>query len=281
LQAWTLSYTKNGDGYDISGNLTTTKISTGNSAYFGVPVCDRLESGESYQFDALFSDNQVSMSGRITSDQADLTFTLQSLSEDNRPIGAVVTYQFKGAAWKDGARLLTTAEKAAKDAAAKEAKDLRAEVMYPIIGFFSTVVLMSLFYLWFLCYGGREKMHKKAFKNAAKQNERNYELMHEMYPDGLPEHMKAWHQQVIAQITPAVQHQQEEQFPQTPERQEHRPEWQQPERIRQPQEHQPQQQQQQYRQYQPFRQHSILPRTRYDQHYSHRAPAPTYRNGRY
>jgi hypothetical protein len=180
--------------------VTTSKTIAGNGIFYSVPACPRLTRGKSFSTPVFFREDQVSMTGRITPDHADLTFTIGNLSIASSNIGAVLTYRYSGAAWKDGARLITSGdkpgtqgkskisadqEKAVSDAAAKKTRE---KWLYPVIG--AAVFLAFILSLVFccLCCGVGAKLLSRG-KHGANQVE-HQDQMYPMQPGSYDPAMK-------------------------------------------------------------------------------------------
>jgi hypothetical protein len=114
-QYWTLDAVKRGDGFDISGNLTMTKAGGGSDLLINFPPgCPEGSTGVSYEKSPLIAYDQVSMDGHVSSEVANVIFTISNFSMrddgDGRQINlpGELKFNFTGVWWADGAGLVTT-----------------------------------------------------------------------------------------------------------------------------------------------------------------------------
>lgn len=182
-----------------------------------MPVCPRLERGRSFTSDDLHLQDQVSMTGKITADSADIVFTLRNFTKLDDTAKGLLTYRFSGAAWKDGARLLTTGDKPstqgtsiftlAQQKATKEEgqKTIRS---YLLMAIGPAIVLLAVAALLVGCFccGWKQKWIDRNYKSALRQQERMFEIQNNMSPAEYPERQKFMEQQQ-AQMHAWYQHQ--------------------------------------------------------------------------
>jgi hypothetical protein len=118
-----LTDTKNGDGYDISGNVTKTKAMSGSQGmYFSFPS-DATHGIQTYNlYDFTIPRDPVSMTGHISPTDANLTFTISNFHSGSAAPFATLEFVFSGKAWKDGAQLVTTGDHPTTTGQAKAAK---------------------------------------------------------------------------------------------------------------------------------------------------------------
>jgi hypothetical protein len=117
-----MSETKNGDGFDISGNVTTTKAMGGiQGLYFAFPADETHHSTEWYSLVDFFNSTLVSLTGHVSPTKADVTFTVTTFHWGSDPPFATLQYVFSGQPWKDGAQLVTTGDKPTTTGALKMA----------------------------------------------------------------------------------------------------------------------------------------------------------------
>jgi hypothetical protein len=114
-QYWTLDAVKNGDGFDISGNLTTTKAGGETDLLINFPPgCPEGSTGVSYEKSPLVASDQVSMAGHVSSQVANVIFTISNFSMRDDGNGQQIQlpgelkFNFTGVWWADGAALVTT-----------------------------------------------------------------------------------------------------------------------------------------------------------------------------
>jgi hypothetical protein len=114
-QYWTLDAVKSGDGFDISGNLTTTKAGGGTDLVINFPPgCPDGSTGVRYEKNPLVASDQVSMTGHVSSEIANVIFTISNFSMRDDGNGEQINlpgqlkFNFTGVWWSDGAGLITT-----------------------------------------------------------------------------------------------------------------------------------------------------------------------------
>jgi len=172
-QAWTLSAVKNGDGYDISGNLTTNKTgaSTDLVIYFP-PGCPEGSFGNRYEKSPLFFNDRVSMVGHITPQIANVMFSIANLSLRADGNGETIflpgelNFNFSGQWWQDGAGLVTTGQypsgNGVKANAPSQASHINRSRLAEIIGG-SVGGILFLVIVVYICYRMRPRPKPPVF----------------------------------------------------------------------------------------------------------------------
>lgn len=147
-QYWTLDAIKNGDGFDISGNLTTTKAGFSADLQIDFPAgCPQGSFGASYEKSPLVAGDQVSMEGHISPQTANVIFTISNLTLRHDGNGSLyqfpgeLKFNFTGDWWQYGAGLVTTGQypnangvKAAPPQAARTSRTRLAEIIGGSLG---------------------------------------------------------------------------------------------------------------------------------------------------
>jgi hypothetical protein len=147
-QYWTLDAIKNGDGFDISGNLTTTKAGFSADLQIDFPAgCPQGSFGASYEKSPLVAGDQVSVEGHISPQTANVIFTISNLTLRHDGNGSLyefpgeLKFNFTGDWWPYGAGLVTTGQypnangvKAAPPQAARTSRTRLAEIIGGSLG---------------------------------------------------------------------------------------------------------------------------------------------------
>jgi hypothetical protein len=121
-KAWTMTDTKSGDGYDISGTLNKTHAMDGQGSYFSFPGT-QTQGISSYQKDDFtVPRDQITMSGHVSPTDANITFTWTNYRQGSGDPFANLQFVFAGTSWKDGAQLVATGTHPTTTGQAKAAK---------------------------------------------------------------------------------------------------------------------------------------------------------------
>ncbi|KAH7112935.1 hypothetical protein B0J11DRAFT_183829 [Dendryphion nanum] len=97
-QHWTLNSTKNGDGWDIAGELTTHKYADNLGLWYRIGNCANFYKSWEYKTSFLIKDcNAITatLTGRLTPERAELKITTQTFSQPGNP---EVDFYFSGTA---------------------------------------------------------------------------------------------------------------------------------------------------------------------------------------
>lgn len=97
-QHWTLNSTKNGDGWDIAGELTSHKYADNMGLWYRIGKCDNFYKSWDFKTSFLIKDCSalsVTLTGRLTPEKANLKVTAQTFSQPGNPY---IDYYFSGTA---------------------------------------------------------------------------------------------------------------------------------------------------------------------------------------
>jgi hypothetical protein len=110
-QGWTANAQKNGDGYDISGNLSTIKVNGDNKFKFYQPACSTYPQGATIQASeatrilVLSKEDDVGMTGNVNPTTAKATITVSNRWDGDTYLNATLTVKFNGTWFTSGAKL--------------------------------------------------------------------------------------------------------------------------------------------------------------------------------
>jgi hypothetical protein len=110
-QGWTANAQKNGDGYDISSNLSTTKVNRDNRYRFYQPACsnypqgETIEASEAVDILVLSKRDGVGMTGNVSPTTATATITVSDRWDGDTYLNATLTVKFTGTWFTSGAKL--------------------------------------------------------------------------------------------------------------------------------------------------------------------------------
>lgn len=104
-QAWTMDAKKSGDGFDISGKISTTVASYNN--YFNYLTANSINTADEcpdhFQIFALTAQNNATMTGTVTAGVANITWSFTDVITNWS-----VTGSFNGTVFESGAKLVTS-----------------------------------------------------------------------------------------------------------------------------------------------------------------------------
>jgi hypothetical protein len=123
-QVWEMDAKKSGDGFDISGKISTTVASYNN--YFNYLTANSInvadECPDHFQIFALTAQNNATMAGKVTAGVANITWAFTDVMTKWKFTGS-----FNGTAWASGAKLVTSGSQPQTSGQAKRILDKDAE----------------------------------------------------------------------------------------------------------------------------------------------------------